>query len=305
MTSDLDKAFSYSVKELSLDTVKNSLREFYSDAVRSHDAIHEFLLLAPAMYPRRVARSPSWHAKSAFLTYHWDTFDLAHSSYYETLMGNYSAGFILLRATLELLIRGAFFECLAHRKFRERSLILDEDRRGKKLKHFLNDLFTRRPTIEQEFETASVSIYDRTSRLLGDPRFIPSNKTMLSQLAKWGIFKGIQAPVTTVSNIYRKLSGDVHAHPNRTGTGRILIYQPRDLFESKKVLRRVLSEYLRDLKKVADIGIVITMNLLQENLERFPQTRDQIRTQFHQRFTDLGLTHSSARLTTLLAMHIE
>jgi len=194
---------------------------------------------------------------------------------------------------------------LAHREFREHSVILDEDRRGKKLKHFLNDLFARRPAIEQEFETTSVSIYDKTSRISGDPRFTPSNKTILRQLAKWGIFKGIQAPVTTVSNIYRKLSGDVHAHPNRTGTGRILIYRPRDLFESKRVLRRVLSEYLRDLRKVADIGIVITMNLLEENIERFPQTRDQIRTSFHQRFTDLGLIHSSARLATLLTIHTE
>jgi hypothetical protein len=302
MTSDVDKAFAHSVKELGLDTMKSSLGAFYWDAVRSHDAIHDFILIAPSMYPRTPS-SPSWHGKSAFLTYHWDTFDLAHSSYNEGMLGNYSAAFILLRATLELLIRGAFFECLAHKKFRDQAAILDKNKRGRNLKHFLNDLINRVPSIERDFEETSVSIYDKTSRILDDPNYRPSNIIMLRQLAKWRIFQGIQAPVTTVSHIYRKLSKDVHAHPNRTGIGRILIYQPSELFKPKKVLRRVLSEYLKDLRKVADIGIVITMNLLKENLEQFPQTRDQVRSPFQQRFRDQGLKHASARLSTLLTEH--
>lgn len=301
MRSNLDKAFSYSVKELKLGTMKKSLGELYDDVVRSHDAIHEFLLLAPSMYPRGNSHHQSWHRKSAFLTYHWDTFDLAHSSYYESLLANYSAGFILLRATLELLIRGAFFECLAHRKFREHSIVLDKikDRRGRRLKGFLSELFTRQGSIEKDFEETSVAIYDKTSRIIDDPKFRLSNEIMLRQLAKWGIFEGFAAPVSTLSHIYHKLSKDVHAHPNRTGTGRILIYRPRDLFEPKKVLRRVLAEYLRDLGKVTDIGIVMTMNLLMENLEQFPQTRDQVGP-FQQRFTDLGLKHASGRLSNLL-----
>ncbi len=300
MTSNLDKAFSYSVKELRLGTMKKSLGELYDDVVRSHDAIHEFLLLAPSMYPRGNSNHPSWHGKSAFLTYHWDTFDLAHSSYYESLLANYSAGFILLRATLELLIRGVFFECLAHKRFREQSAILDKDRSGRRLKQFLNDLLARRPSIERDLETISVAIHDKTSRIMDEQKFRPSNSIMLRQLAKWGILEGIEAPVTTVSHIYRKLSGDVHAHPNRTGVGRILIYRPRDLFEPKKVLRRVLAEYLRDLRKVTDIGIVMTMNLLKENLEQFPQTQDRLRSAFQQRFRDLGLKYASGRLSNLL-----
>ena len=123
---------------------------------------------------------------------------------------------------------------------------------------------------------------------------------MLRQLAKWGILQGIKAPVTTVSHIYRKLSKDVHAHPNRTDIGRILIYQPSQLFEPKRVLRRVLTEYLKDLRKVADIGIVMTMNILKENLEQFPQTRDQVRSAFEQRFKDLGLKFASSRLSALV-----
>lgn len=299
MISNLDKAFSYSVRELGLDTMKDSLGEFYDDAVKGHDTVHEFLLLAPSMYPKE-GPSPSWHEKSAFLTYHWDTFDLAHSSYYEALLGNYGAGFILLRATLELLTKGAFFECLAHKRFREQSTILDKDRNGRKLKQFLNDLLARQPSIEQDFETTSVAIYDKTSRIMEESRFRPSNEVMLRQLAKWGIFKGVKSPVTTVSHTYRKLSGDVHAHPNRTGTGRILIYRPRDLFEPKKVLRRVLTEYLRDLTKVTEIGIIMTMNLLKENLEQFPQTRDYVQANFLQRFKDLGLRFASLRLSALI-----
>ena len=128
MTSDVDKAFAHSVKELGLDTMKSSLGAFYGDAVKSHDAIHDFILIAPSMYPRTTASS-SWHRKSAFLTYHWDTFELAHSSYNEGILGNYSAAFILLRAALELLIRGAFFECLAHKEFRDQAAILEKEKR--------------------------------------------------------------------------------------------------------------------------------------------------------------------------------
>jgi hypothetical protein len=272
----------------------------YDDVVRSHDTVHDLLLLAPSVYPRGSTGFPSWHVKSAFLTYHWDTFDLAHSSYYESLLANYAAGFILLRATLELLIRGAFFECLAHKKFREKSAILDKDKRGRMLKNFLKDLLARRPSIEQDLETTSVAIYDKTSNIMNDMKFRPSNETMLRQLAKWGVFEGIEAPVTRVSRIYHKLSGDVHAHPNRTGIGRILTYRPRDLFEQKKVIRRVLAEYLRDLRKVTDIGIVMTMNLLKENLEQFPQTRDHVRANFSQRFKDNGLRFASLRLSALV-----
>lgn len=70
MTSNLDKAFSYSVRELGLDTMKDSLGEFYDDAVKSHDAVHEFLLLTPSMYPKRGS-SPSWHEKSSFSGTKW------------------------------------------------------------------------------------------------------------------------------------------------------------------------------------------------------------------------------------------
>jgi hypothetical protein len=215
-------------------------------------------------------------------------------------MGNYAAGFILLRATLELVIKGAFFECLAHKKFRDQSAILDKDNRGRRLKHFLKDLLARRPSIEQDLETTSVTIYDKTSKIMNDLKFRPSNELMLRQLAKWGVFEGIEAPITTVSHIYRKLSGDVHAHPNRTGVGRILIYRRRDLFKQKKVMRRVLAEYLRDLRKVADVGIVMTINILKENLEQFPQTRDQVQADFSQRFKDLELRFASLRLSTLV-----
>jgi hypothetical protein len=165
LRSIVDEAFSYSVKELQLSVMKRSLRESYDKVVKSHNAVHELLLLAPSMYPRENIGLGSWHEKCAFLTYHWDTFDLAHSSYYEALTGNYAAGFILLRATLELLIKGAFFECLAHKKFREQSSILDEDDRGRRLKRFLNDILVRRPSIEQELESTSVAIYDKTSRI--------------------------------------------------------------------------------------------------------------------------------------------
>jgi hypothetical protein len=299
-SSQVEAAYRCSVRELRLDLIKSSFNILYKRTTRSHDAIHLLLSAAPSMFPEKPKRGmKSWQRYSAFISYHWDTFELAHNSYYEALRANYSAGFILLRSTLELLIRGAFFECLAHEQFRDKSIVLDGDRAGARLKQFLSQVFARKPEVEHEFEQSSIAIYDKIARIIDDQRFRPSNSTMLKQLAEWGAFCGIRHPEAVVSGAYRKLSRDVHAHPDRTDIGRILTYSSRQLFGPKSVSRRFLSEYSDDLKEVIDIGIVTTCNLLQDNLIQYPETRERL-SQISSEARALGLVYTSRRIAQLV-----
>jgi hypothetical protein len=298
--SNVEEAYRYSVAELRLDLIRYSFKVLYNRITESHDAIHLLLLTAPSMFPSKPRRGmKSWHRYSAFISYNWDTFDLAHNSFYEALRANYNASFVLLRSTLELLIRGAFFECLAHKQFRDKSIVLDADKAGSRLKQFLNGVFARKPEIEHDFEQVSIAIYDKIGRIIDDHRFRPSNTTMLRQLAEWNVFSGIRYPERVLSRTYSKLSRDVHAHPDRTDIGRILTHSSRLLFGPKRVSRRFLAEYLDDLSDVVDIGIVTTCNLLQDNLMLYPETHERLG-QIASDAEKVGLVYTPRRIRQLV-----
>jgi len=251
----------------------------YHKAAKSHNAIHLFILVAPKLFPSPPLprRGKEWHKNSAFLTYHSEAFHLAHRSFHEALTGGYNAAFILLRATLELLIRGAFFECLAHKKFREASPYLDRELHTAKLKRFIKDVIKLRPSIEQDLETASVAMYDKLEPIIDKPEFRVPVKTMAMQLEKWGILRGVENPPQTMLNLYQILSKDVHVLPDRTDIGKALLYAPKDLFKTPKLMRKQLAEYLSTLKEVMDIGIVIEINILRDNLVKYKQAKNYIR----------------------------
>lgn len=54
-------------------------------------AIHQFILLAPNLFPSVVPRSREWQRNSAFLIYHWEAFHLAHKSLQLALTASYNA----------------------------------------------------------------------------------------------------------------------------------------------------------------------------------------------------------------------
>lgn len=162
----LNKAYSHIIKELQLGNLEGSLKVKYDEVWRSHDAIHEFMLLAPKMFP--FPKGPSWHTRSSFLLYHSETFNTAHRSLIEALCSYYNVSFILLRSVLELLLKGAFFECLAHKDFRKDAPVLSRDKRGKNLLEWLNEIVKRAPAIEDEFEKMSGGIYDKIAPIVDD-----------------------------------------------------------------------------------------------------------------------------------------
>ena len=82
--------------------------------------------------------------------------------------GHYNAGFILLRATLELILKGAFFECLAHRNYRNRAEVLRNNDKGRRLLMFLDEVVRSNPSVEQELEELSAGIFDKLAPVIED-----------------------------------------------------------------------------------------------------------------------------------------
>ena len=233
----------------------------------THDSIHEFICIAPFCLPKGY----SWHSKSAFLIYHYVACNQAHRAFLEALAGYYNVANIVLRSVLELVIKGAFWECLAHKKFREKAHIIEKqakvkiDESRKTILDWLNDIIRQKPEIGSELEEISAGIFDKIALLTEYPeleRLIIAlrPKVVISQLSAWGILNPYHQD--EVYEIYKKLSREVHVIPDKTDIGRRLL-RGRRLFEVD-IIPEELEGFLRLLHRIMDISIVIELNVLSD-----------------------------------------
>lgn len=275
--TEIEPAFSHMVQELGFDKVKVSLEAEFDLLEKAHDAIHEYLLLAPLFFSFRDAQKSDWDRKSAFLfVYHSEVFEQAHRSLMEALCAYYNAAFILLRTTLELLLKGAFWECFSHRAFRDKSRVLDADKRGGKLKDWLREKIERHSHLEEQLELVSASIYDVVGSKIDEPTFRVSVKTIVQQLDEWGMFNPIPEAANLVyQDIYRKLSADVHVVPDRTYIGSRLTSGTSEVFD-RGVLVEVLHEYAKWLHQIMDIAIVVEPNVIGDFIRKHKEVGEQI-----------------------------
>lgn len=300
-------AFYHTFKELEILNMLDSFKAGEFEEIRkAHDSIHEFILLAPFSLPR--TQKVTWHQRSAFLTYQWEAFHSAHRAIMEALAGYYNAGYTLLRNTLELLIKGAFWECLAHKKFRAYTKALDKDKqkdrgRRKSIKEWVEDLIKEKPSIEKDLEEISAGIFDKTAIFFEDEEFqkkyirIPSFSVIVKQLIEWKVIDIPNAYNVVYNGLYRRLSKDVHVIPDRTDMGRRLLRE-KDLFEID-VIPDELNRFMKNLHEVVDIGIVIELNILSDWIKK----DEEVRTRLKERLMvieSLGLKLCLGKLNTLL-----
>jgi len=265
--SSLKKDFPHLFDELQLKNVVHSLRENTEAIQKAHDAVHEFLFLAPISIPE----DKEWFEKSAFLTYQYSTFEMLHQSFFEALGGHYNSSHILLRSSLELLLKGAFWECLAHEELRKKAKIIKKQEKKfgpykKSLIDFIEDVIQKKPEIKGKLENNSIAIFDVLSEVLETPwlnKLVPSNFKMVEQLIQWNVFDLLPDPKQSVyREVYRELCKDVHVLPDKTDVGRRL-NSDAELFEVKTIPKE-LFEYLKIIQKIADIGILIELNILKD-----------------------------------------
>lgn len=298
----LESAYKHTIDEVGLEKIKPSLKMQYDVIQKAHNSIHEFMFLATRLVPTEVNDDEGWHGKSAFLIYHLEVFNYAHRSVVEALCAYYNVAFVLLRVTLELLIKGAFWECLSHKKFREKSKVLDQDKRGKKIKDWLNEVFKSDPNIEIEFERISGSIYDKISPIAADPKFRLDIKTIIQQLDQWEIFNPVIDPTISIYKMYYQLSLDVHIIPDRTDFGKRLLNESNEIFD-QTVSQKDLSEYIDLLHQIMDLAILIELNIFKDNIENYDEVKTNLRKEL-ENLEQLGLNYSLKKSKELLNSRI-
>jgi hypothetical protein len=300
--SVLEKARFHITKEIGFQNICSSIKLNYEIIQKAHYSIHEFIYLEPLCLPGRTG--VSWHPKSAFLTYGWEAFHQAHRSFLEALSGYYNAAYTLLRSTLELLIKGAFWECLAHESFREMATQLQFDKfkgNRKSVNDWVNDLIEQEPSVKKDLEKTSAAIFDKMAILFRDSQFrkefvhVPTLSVMIKQLIEWQVVDIPNAYDTLYCKFYTNLSKDVHVVPDATDVGRRLHAQVD--FMEIEVIPDVLTKYMKTLHTLIDIGIVIELNILRDWIELADKSRLKERSDTWQ---DLGLKYSTGKLKTLI-----
>ena len=267
--SMLNIALSHTKKEIGMANMRASLKSDYETVQKAHDSIHEFIYLAPLCLPSQPG--VTWHSKSAFLTYQWEAFYQAHRSFLEALSGYYNAAYALLRSTLELVVKGAFWECLAHEHFREKATPLQLERgkgKRKSLKDWVNALIEQEPSVRKDLEETSAAIFDKTAILFKNRQFqkqfvyIPAFSVMVNQLIEWEIIDIPNSFAIVYKKLYTDLSKDVHVVPDATDMGRRLLAE-KDFMENE-VISEELIRYMKTLHEVIDLSIVIELNILRD-----------------------------------------
>jgi len=303
MSVKFKEAFSHCLKELNIPNIAISLQRCDFEKIRkAHDSIHEFVLIPTGL----ITSNENFQAKSAFLIYHSEAFDQAHRSLLEALSGYYNAGYTLLRNTLELILKGAFWECMAHRKYRDRAEIIRKTgtkigNSKKTLIDWLSDIIRQKPSIKEELEKTSAGIYDKISPFFEDEtlkKIIPNVKSIVEQLVDWKIFDPIQesiSPEEYIYSFYKKLSADVHVAPDKTNIVKRLLAE-KELFETE-VIPDELNRYAEDLHRVMDIGIVVELNILKDILN------EKSKKWLNERLdaiTELELNYASTRIMEMI-----
>lgn len=291
------QAYSHLHGEIGLDNIKYSLELEFEGIQKAHNAIHEFMQIAPLLFPDDG--NISWHSKSAFLVYHWEAFSLAHRSLLEALCANYNAASILLRSTMELLIKGAFLECMSRKELRENSKALEKDKRGKHLKGKITAILSEDQHSDKKLEKTSGLIFDIIAQIIDNSKYRPPLSCIIDQLYQWKMLEPITNPKEAIyENIFKDLSANVHVVPDKTDIGRRLLMNGGKLFD-QEVLCQDLDDFSRNLLKLMDIAIVIELNVLHDLVAYNPQFRSNLA----ERLTyldQLDLSYSIERLRTLI-----
>jgi hypothetical protein len=213
------------------------------------------------------------HRISAFGIYSIDSIHLLRRATTEALCCYYSIGTAMLRIALEILIRGAFWEGMAHKAFRDsaevvrrngRRLNVNGERKG--IHDWFADVFAHTPGAEAQWETMSGSIFDRTSPLFSDPllnRVLPRFIDMIEQVAEWKLLEPIpcaDAVEAIHRGVYWELSKAVHLIPDKTLLGR-QFSAGKSAFPAIEFSPDELTAFVEMLEIVADVGIVLSLNL--------------------------------------------
>jgi len=310
MRGEVKEAFRHTLSEIELSNIWLSLYEGDFEIIqKAHDSIHELIYIAPLCIPK----NKSFHEKSAFLAvYLFNVFYAAHRSFIEALSGFYNCAYTLLRNCLESAVRGAYYECLAHRKFRDNPNIPEITRKGRKtLKGWINGLIregiNKGIDIEGDLETLSASIFDKLE-VIEDEGFKreflyhPNYLEMIEALKVWGMLDPLPDPRKFWQDLYDELSKEAHAYPDRTEVGkRLLQLSSGNIFEVN-VIPTELNKFCQTLHKIIDFSMLIELNILEEWIKENNDVKEKLKERLMV-VQNLGLQLSYEKLRCLLTYY--
>ena len=234
-----------------------------------------------------VSSSPEYfQSHSAFYIYHTDATFFSLRALREAVCGYYGAAGSLLRNACEAIVRGVFWECLAHRRYRDRADVLRELGRKRKVEgtrrnvlDWMSDVFQNAPHLAAALEKQSGAIFDRLSPLFENKMLhpaIPSLKTMVEQLTAWRMFAPMLNPISEIyDDLYWSLCKDSHVTPDMTMMGRLMV-AGKDPSTVLEPTQEEFDRFLMLLGRVSEIAALAMLNVLEDDVRTDQLLRPKI-----------------------------
>lgn len=201
-----------------------------------------------------------WLESSAYILYLWEAMvNHLRLSIILALSALYNPAFTLLRNTLELVVKGSFYESLAQGKYKEK-WVLPSDAPESRLVKKLTDRLKIEPKAEEKLKKNTAHIFD----LLREPLYTLHLKfsNITFQIINWDILYPLKPDeaFNVLNDLYSELSSNVHEHPDKTDVGRFILEKGELGFEPKP-LKQSLEDFLKLWIHVVDVATLISINV--------------------------------------------
>lgn len=207
---------------------------------------------------------------------HWDFMDTIEISQISAYSFRYAAGFSLLRNSLELIIRGAFYNMIADPHYLDDCSVVDKPRKisnqSVTFREKLIEIASEASFGPDDWRVKSSLLLFVISHIQMDSAYwkvVPNIFEMLNDLKRWNILEPFHKSV--IYDIYRVCSLSTHGAPFFTDQGRRLPYDDVELFTPPKFIEEEFDQYVINLNQIVEISMCVTLNLLRLDLSRETQ----------------------------------
>jgi hypothetical protein len=255
------------------ESIQESLR-YSTEATTLFDNLEYLMKLVPSrLLINRSDYEERYNRNSAFLFLHWEAIDTMKVSQIAAFSFRYSVGFSLLRNALETLIRGAFYNSIASKRFRNECVTLDAvvklRKKGSKQKTSFREVLQREADTgavnPEEWESYSAGIFGFVTTIQADSdkwRILPYVFEMLDELDKCGLLHPFGKKI--FHDIYMELGLSTHIAPDYTDLGRRLGSDSK-IFAKPEFISSEFKEYVVELALVMEFAMCLTFNVLRQN----------------------------------------
>jgi len=255
-----------------LDNAETAIKEVQSEVDKGYEVLIENFRLINGILlsgPDGKLNKALFNRKSAYLLYHWESWQAARCSLLDALCGYYAIAFALLRLSLEQQLRAAFYQSLCERNYRETlSRYAYHDNKKVSIKEYLINKIS--PFELEKMEINSAYLFDIIEYKMKEfPQLLNVRGILIPQLSHWKIIDSEKK----VGKLYRKLSADVHGTPWRTDVGRSLHEHESKLFKTPTFMRKDFIEYVETLLRTIDFCCSITLSMNQDLIRTTPRIK--------------------------------